>query len=207
MGRPREHDESTRAALLGIARRMLLEQGAEGLGLRGIASQCDTSTRAVYSVFGSKENLVRALYRDGFAALLAQCRDCPRTADPRADLFAVATVYREFARTQTTLWRLMCERLIAEFEPTCEDRAEALAALLQIAERLADCLRAGLLGDHSPEEFDGRLDDLTRQFWAVLHGLAALEIRGFLGEPDDATRRWTSTLSALFAGSGPSQAR
>lgn len=193
MGRPREHADATRTELLLAARRMLVEQGPGGLGLRALALEVDTTTRAIYSLFGSKENLVRALYVDGFQELVARFEAKPRTGDPRADLFGGCAAYREQAVAEPVLYRLMCERLVPEFEPTYDDRVEALRALDQLTARVEDCRAAGLLGDAS-------LDDLTRQWWAVLHGLATLEIRDFLGPPADADRHWAATLTALFAG-------
>ena len=192
MGRPREHTEATRAELLVAARRLLAEQGAAGLGLRGLALQVDTSTRAIYSLFGSKEHLVRELYVDGFRELAERLERLPHTGDARADLLAACGAYREQAVREPVLYRLMCERLVPEFEPSCDDRIEALRALDQLTGRLRACRDAGLLA--------ADLDDLTRQWWAVLHGLAALEIRELLGPTADADRHWAATLSALFAG-------
>jgi AcrR family transcriptional regulator len=190
MGRPREHTDATRAELLLAARRLLAEQGPAGLGLRGLALQVDTTTRAIYSLFGSKENLVRALYVDGFAELVGRLEAVPATDDPRADLFAGCAAYRAQAVEEPALYRLMCERLVPEFEPTCEDRIEAMRALGHLSDHLAACVAAGAM---RPDP----LDDLTRQWWAMLHGLAALEIRDLL---PDADRHWDAALSALFRG-------
>jgi uncharacterized protein YkwD len=101
MGRPREHTDATRAELLLAARRLLAEQGPAGLGLRGLALQVDTTTRAIYSLFGSKENLVRALYvdddgtGDGAAAV-----DVPAAAGHHDDV--LAEVVRLTNRERTT---------------------------------------------------------------------------------------------------------
>jgi AcrR family transcriptional regulator len=196
MGRPREHTEATRAELLVAARRMLAEQGPAGLGLRGLALEVDTTTRAIYSLFGSKENLARALYVDGFTQLVGRLEAARATGDPAQDLFAACGAYRAQAVEEPALYRLMCERLVPEFEPTCEDRVQAMRALGYLTERLEACRAAGLI-------LDAPLDDLTRQWWAVLHGLAALEIRDFLGDRADADKHWAMTLAALLVGYAP----
>jgi AcrR family transcriptional regulator len=212
MGRPREHTEATRAHLVTAARRLLAENGPAGLELRGLAAHVDTTTRAIYSLFGSKENLARALYVDGFAELVDRLQAIGRSGDPRADLLAACLAYREQARSQPVLYRLMCEQLVPEFTPSCADRAHALQALHLLADTLAACRDAGLLGvaDGAPTvtgsdarrmpplEVDGEVDLLTRQWWAMLHGLAALEIRGFLGNPEDADRVWQASLYAFL---------
>jgi len=55
MGRPREHDEATRAALLEAAERIVADRGPTALSVRAVAEAAGTSTRAVYSLFGSKD--------------------------------------------------------------------------------------------------------------------------------------------------------
>jgi AcrR family transcriptional regulator len=210
VGRPREHSDATHGELLATARRLLAEEGPRALGLRGLAARVDTSTRAVYSLFGSKENLIRALYVVGFSELVQRLRAVPRTGDPRADLLAACSAYREHARADPALYRLMCEQLVPEFEPTPADREQAFHALVDLAGVLDACRGAGLLtaptrpaasaGAPAPRmpplPVDPDLDLLTRQWWAVLHGLTALEIRGFLGADADAV--WTATLGALL---------
>ena len=61
MGRPREHDEATRTQLRGAAERLVAGGGPDALSVRAVADEARTSTRAVYSLFGSKDGLVAAL--------------------------------------------------------------------------------------------------------------------------------------------------
>jgi AcrR family transcriptional regulator len=219
MGRPREHTEATRNDLMTAARRLLAEQGAAGLELRGLAAHVDTTTRAIYSLFGSKENLARALYVDGFSELVGRLQSIRRGGDPRAELLAACSAYREQARSQPMLYRLMCEQLVPEFTPTCDDRTHALQALQLLADVLAACRDAGIVSLRPtpdpavpeaarrrrmpPLEVDSEVDLLARQWWAMLHGLAALEIRGFLGTSQDADRIWDAGLHALLAAPAP----
>ena len=58
MGRPRVHDEATRATLRAVAEQLVAEGGAPALSVRAVAKKAGTSTRAVYSLFGSKEGLL-----------------------------------------------------------------------------------------------------------------------------------------------------
>ena len=52
MGRPKEHDETTRRQLLDAAERLSATHGWEALTVRRIAEEAGTSTRAVYALFG-----------------------------------------------------------------------------------------------------------------------------------------------------------
>ena len=82
MGRPKEHDEATRAALLAAAERLIDEEGPDAASVRAVADQVGTSTRAVYSVFGSKQGLLEALATRFFEELQAATDAIPLTDDP-----------------------------------------------------------------------------------------------------------------------------
>ena len=69
MGRPRLHDDATREALLGAAEALVEAGGPGALSVRAAADTIGTSTRAVYSIFGSKEGLLSALAQRSFELL------------------------------------------------------------------------------------------------------------------------------------------
>jgi hypothetical protein len=51
-------------------------------------------------------------------------------------------------------------------------------------------------------------DVISRQLWALVHGLASLELRGYLATPADAEQAWRDAISALADGLlGPPTAR
>lgn len=57
MGRPRIYDETLRERLIAEARQMLTVDGYHGVSLRVLTRNVETSTNAVYTLFGSKEAL------------------------------------------------------------------------------------------------------------------------------------------------------
>ena len=69
MGRPTRHDDATRAALLIAAERLVETSGPGALSVRAVADQIGTTTRAVYSTFGSKEGLLASLAQRSFELL------------------------------------------------------------------------------------------------------------------------------------------
>ena len=83
MGRPREHDAATRDRLLAAATRLSAEEGWRAVSVRRVAEEAGTSTRAVYSLFGSKQGLDQELHLAMFERLLELMRATPRTADPQ----------------------------------------------------------------------------------------------------------------------------
>jgi AcrR family transcriptional regulator len=192
MGRPREHDERTAAALLAAAERAVAEGGPEALSVRGVAGEVGTTTRAVYSLFGSKDGLIAALgvqafdfLRDGLGALA-------QTDDPAADLVETGLVFRRLAIERPALYSIGVERDLPGLPPWQPVCAAADAAFDVLLEHVARLGRAGLLGDQS-------VHAATLQFHALCEGLATLERRGTRA-PFDGERIWRAGLGALIAG-------
>jgi AcrR family transcriptional regulator len=172
VGRPREHDEQTRLALIAAAERLVAAGGPDALSVRAVADEADTTTRAVYSLFGSKAGLLDALTQRAFQILGAGLDQLPETDDPAADLLEVGTgVFRRFVREHPSLFRIAFQRIVPGLRagPELTDaRQETLSRLRARIQRLED---AGLL--------DGKpVPEATLEFNAMCEGLANGELRG-----------------------------
>src|SRR3954465_6326496 len=107
MGRPKQHDETTREALLTAAEDLVERGGVGALSVRAVADQVGTTTRAVYSTFGSKERLVAALAVRSFEMLRGALAELPKTKDPARDLVqAAVTVFRPMAIEHPSLFSI-----------------------------------------------------------------------------------------------------
>jgi AcrR family transcriptional regulator len=188
------HNEETAEALLDAAERMIEADGPGGLSLRRIAGQTQTTTRAVYSLFGSKDGLVVALARRAFAMLGAGIRALPASDDPAADLVeAGAVVFRRFAVDHPSLFNLafryrdaIPSQVWPDLWPTQQ------AALAGLHQRIARLGEAGGLADRA-------MSEATIGFHALCEGLAALELRGVLPAGEE-ERIWRHSLTALVSG-------
>jgi AcrR family transcriptional regulator len=197
MGRPREHDERTAAALLAAAERAVEHGGAEELSVRGVADAVGTTTRAVYSLFGSKDGLIAALGAQAFEFLRAGLEALPLTGDPAADLVETGLVFRRLAIERPALYSIGIQRDLPALPPWQAVCDAADAAFDVLVERVGRLEPAGLLGGQTVME-------ATLQFHALCEGLATLERRG-TRTPFDAERVWRAGLAALitgFAGTG-----
>jgi AcrR family transcriptional regulator len=195
VGRPKEHDDRTAAALLDAAERAIQARGVEAVSVRGVAEQVGTTTRAVYSLFGSKDGLLVALGVRAFGMLGEAVRALPETEDPARDLVeAGVLVFRRFVVEHPILFRIGFGRgvvppeLAAQFEAA---RLDALAGLVAKVERLD---QAGLLRGRTVWE-------AVSHFQAVCEGLADLEIRRNLPQGQE-ERMWRDALGALVGGLG-----
>ena len=198
MGRPKEHDERVAATLLAAAERIVHERGLAALSVRGAANDAGTTTRAVYSLFGSKEGLVAALGAHAFDLLGDAVAALPTTSDPRSDLVAAGLIFRRFALEHPALFSIGVQRTLAS-ELWPRFRSAASSALAVLGQRVARLEQAGLLGERS-------VYDATCQFHALCEGLAAVELRG-THAPAAAERIWTEGLTALVTGFAVPSAR
>jgi AcrR family transcriptional regulator len=190
MGRPRVHDENTAAALLAAAERLLQERSTAALSLREVARGAGVSTRAVYSLFGSKEALLGALGTRAMELLHEGVNAIPVTSDPRSDLVQAALMFRRFALDHPALFDVAFHRADPAVRPRFRaTAAEALAALTRRFEPLA---AAGLLGGRSVPE-------AVLAFHGLCEGMAVVELRGVPFDVDH-ERLWRDAFRALLTG-------
>jgi AcrR family transcriptional regulator len=203
VGRPKEHDEETRAALRAATERIVAESGIGAFSVRAVAREVGTTTRAVYSLFGSREGLlVDALAQSAFEFLGDGIAELPDTEDAVADLVAVGVpVFRSLVLKHPALYRIAFQRIAPNFPAGPEvvkARERAFAGLLGKVERLAE---ADLLGEKTVLE-------AAVEFNAMLEGLANAELRGTIlrilpaGDEEHTWQEALTTVARGFRASG-----
>lgn len=180
--------------MLAAAERLIEEGGVDALSVRTVAEGASTTTRAVYSLFGSKDGLLVALAQQAFAYLAAGLEGLRETSDPCADLVeAGATMYRGFVRERPSLFRLAFQR-IAPGVPMTAEFFEARAACWELLEAKVKRIRdAGRLGRRSVTE-------AAVEFNALCEGLGNAELRGGTMAPGDQERIWRDAFTVLVRG-------
>src|SRR3954466_7624446 len=84
------------------ARRVLVEQGVDGLALRAVAREMGMTAPALYRYFDSREDLVENVVADLYDELtdvLEAVRDAAEPATPGVQLLEVARAFRTWAVT------------------------------------------------------------------------------------------------------------
>ena len=185
--------EELRLELVEAASEILTAEGIGALSTRRVARAVGRSTTAIYSVFGSKEELVRGIFREGFARLERAQTEVPVTDDPLADLLELGRAYRRNALTSPHFYRVMFGQPVSGFEPNDEDIPHCLSALQPLAETVQRCLDSGVFDPADQLE-------ITHQLWALVHGLTSLELRGMLGDEERAERLLEQGLHAATVG-------
>jgi AcrR family transcriptional regulator len=192
MGRPKEHGEATRDALLARAGALLQSEGPGALSLRRLAADTETTTRAVYSLFGGKLGLLSAMYREMGETLTRLHAAVPERPDIVDELMDLCLAYRRSVRRYPTLYPLLFGD-VPGFVPSAQDRAEARRGFVRVLSTLERGIADGLFAGRTAE-------DMGYELWALVHGLASLEIRDALGKPKQAERRWLDATRNLITG-------
>ena len=172
---PRRADPEMRAALTEAAARLLSEEGPSALSTRRLAAEVGTSTTAVYTHFGSKPEMVRAMVAEGFDRLARRTRRVAKTDDTVRDLANQGWAYRRHAHANPHLYRIMFGRTVAEFQPTASDRAQGLPALQIVVDGAQRAIDAGRLTDTDAWP-------AAVSLWTAIHGVVSLELDGYLGD-------------------------
>jgi AcrR family transcriptional regulator len=195
MARPRTRDyDELRRDLLDAAGRLLAQEGPQALSTRRAAQEVGTSTTAVYNLFGGKAGLLRALFLAGFGRLAQEFRAVPRDGDPETDLMALGYAYRAAALANPHLYELMFGRPIADFRPDDDALAQIQGTFDTLVRAVARCVDTGRFAPSDPHDVAVHLN-------ALVHGLASLELQGFLAaDGDEAARHWRLALEAAIRG-------
>jgi AcrR family transcriptional regulator len=185
-----EGQEVVRAAILDAASHLLVTEGPAALTVRRIAGEVGCSTKVIYTLFGGKEGLGEALWREGFARFERRLLAVPAQGDPLAGLRAGLAAYREYALAEPDYYRVMFMGAMPGFKPGPEAAQVAKRTLDLLVAAVRDCLEPGLLRGGDAEE----IADLL---WMAIHGAVSLEISCFF-DPAVAERRYRALCSSLL---------
>jgi AcrR family transcriptional regulator len=191
--RTKQRTPELRDRVLAAAIELLGREGVAGFTTRGVALAAETSTPAVYELFGDKAGLVRAVFFEGFRELRRALGELEESPDPRADLLALVAVYRRFIREHGTLAQVMLSRPFSEFEAGRSEVRASGSVREFIVARVRRCIEAGQLsGDET---------DIAHALVALTQGLAAAEATQRLGTTRTSIdRRWALAVNALLDG-------
>jgi AcrR family transcriptional regulator len=192
MGRPKEHGNDTRAALLDAAAEILAAQGAAAVSVRKVAERAGTSTRAVYSLYGDKDGLLQALCRRANEVMRRHHEGITvNDADPGSELLSLAFAYRAAAREEPRLYELWSSQGLPDLAD--DDVQGDVRSFTRVIEAIARCVETGVFAPADPVA-------IAMQMWALVHGLASLELRGTLGSPASAEQLWSGAVTAAIIG-------
>ncbi|MER8041614.1 TetR/AcrR family transcriptional regulator [Streptomyces sp. NPDC094032] len=185
----RAGQDAVRTTILDRSIDLLVAEGPAALTMRRIAADIGSSTKVLYTMFGGKEGLLDALYREGFARLRRAQEGVPRAGDPLAHLTRLGRAYRAHALAEPAYYRVMFEQPVPGFRPTPDALAVAEGAFEASADAVAACMTAGIFRP-------GDAHELAKLLWAASHGAVSLEIAGHF-TPEEAAARYDALMTAV----------
>ncbi|WP_405786210.1 TetR/AcrR family transcriptional regulator [Streptomyces sp. NBC_01367] len=188
MGRPRTNDEAVKERLVVCATELLATGPRESVTVRAVAAAAEASTTAVYSLFGGKDGLIGAVRDRAVAGLFQGLSAVQTSADPLADLYALAVAYRSWGRGHSHLYTVLFGG-VQSFDPSGQvGVGDPIRPLLAAIDR---ALAASVLA--------GEARSIALSIWGTLHGLVTLELAGAL-DAATAEAAFRSTVRAVLRG-------
>jgi len=198
---PREQrHQRTRDAILDAARRILHEEGVEGLSMRAIAQRIEYSPAGLYEYFDSKEAIIGAVCQQGFVRLDRQLGTVDPALPALEMLAASCRNYLRFAADNPDFYMLMFTNApltgITAVSKTrsLEDILLTNPSFLALHRAVERCVQEGIF--HVPQ--DSRLFLMSMTFWEILHGGAMLAIANHMER--DLAQRGETAVSVLARG-------
>lgn len=168
MVRPKLHDEALAEELLQQAAAMIAQGGSENLSVRKVSQAAGTSTSAVYSLFGSREALVAAVYERAVRGFAASQQLDPGL-NPQEELLILGIRYRAWALDNPNLYPVMFGG--KHGTPTDEMRSFSESILKPLFRAVQRAIDSGYLRPGSAQQ-------ISLCVWAQVHGYVALELSG-----------------------------
>lgn len=189
--------DASSIALLDAARQLLETDGLPALTVRRVADLAGCTTMQVYSRFGGKEGLLRALFDEGFALLAQAQQAVPSNLPPAERVCQLCAQYLQMARQYPHHYALMLGGHSKEFEPPPKSRQQALQTLMHLVDTVELALPS------SPQR-RAQAEVLARQLVAFCHGWAMLAPIGLVDAADDRTSA-EQMVRALLGAAGRDQ--
>lgn len=172
-----------RQALVDRAAAILAEEGQAKLTLRRLTRDVGVSTMAVYTHFGSMEQLRIEICDEGFRRLAAHLGAVERTSDPVADLRHLGQAYVANARENPNLYRAMfLDPLPDPLPEQAQEWGATFRVLVAAVQRSLDSMAGtrDVVGGAAGRSNSEAAERLATLLWATEHGMVALELSGLL---------------------------
>ena len=156
--------------ILDAAWSLMTHEGVAALSVREVARAIGIRQQSLTYYFPTKQDLLDALFADGFSDLKQAFDALPARPEPLPALVDVARAFVDYCVEHPARYHLMFQRTIPGFTPTEESHAVALAVLGVLIDRLAALgitdardvaavrsVMSGLAAEQIANDPDGRL--------------------------------------------------
>jgi AcrR family transcriptional regulator len=164
-----------REQILESARKILLDNGFEGLTMRRIAEAIEYSAGTIYLHFESREAIALQLVNEGFAELMGFIAPVLTIGDPLERLRAIGDAYLRFGLERPQTYRLIfmtdpkLSRVVSEHIIDEGDDDPGARCFDELVHTVGELVENGTFKRVEPEVAANCL-------WSALHGIVSLHI-------------------------------
>lgn len=181
-------------ALLDAARHIFLSEGVKGLSVRRLAAQAGCTTMAVYSSFKGKEEILGALFDEGFEMLSLAQRSVPPSLQNEARVMALCKAYRATAKNYPHHYALMLGQHSGELLPSESSQIKAMNTLALLSDAVAS-------SSHMQGKKRKASMAVANALFALCHGWVSLEKSGVFEGSKKNEHAFESAVLALLRAS------
>lgn len=185
-----QNTENLKQNVVEAAAILLQEGGPEAVTVRRVADKMACSTKIIYSLFGSKDELAKQLYLDGCKLLAQTFEEVPKQENPQKCLRELGNAYWSFGSSYSSYYKMMFGGAIS-FKQDEESLKGTVTALQQVQNVLEEAVEQELID----------VKDMTLvifKIWASLHGVIHLYLGGHLKNDESARVVYDQVLSDLI---------
>jgi len=169
-----------RQDLVDAASQLLRGKRVDDFSTTKVAEDADTSRQMIYTLFGGKSELIKAVYQytvDGLSEELSEVDE----DDPIDQFYQLGVRYRDFMTENAALFDRMLSLEATQNYTAPEPLVTRTVAHEHFDAVLEDCIEAGILQE------DTDVEKLTDILWAGVNGIIRLQLIGYY--PDEETAR------------------
>lgn len=190
-------ESQMKTKLLNAAAMLLMEEGINSLTTRKIANAANTSTMAVYTNFGSINNLANELIAHGFILLWEEVRLVQFSEDALVDLLHITTGYLNFANKQPALYKCMFGvTSLGELKTSEKENLKSglytLDIVVKTVQRLID----------SKVIKAENAFHIANEWWVIVHGYSLFEFGDIFSKDKSVPKVLTPLLLHFLMGLG-----
>jgi len=198
MGTKERQDRERQAvtdSILDAARDLFIAEGYQSVSIRKIAERIEYSPAAIYSYYGSKDDIFLALAAEGFHRLDEKVRAAMNTGDPLENVRGCWWAFYQFSQDQPAFFQLM---FVDHSVPRITQQWEGFEFLQQMLNHAVTAIQAAIDAGAFPKTLSPNA--AMHMLWASLIGPAVVGIRHRLATGEDYDALARDVLNATIAG-------
>jgi len=170
--RKQREKEVMQELILTTAMQLFINEGIENVSIRMIAEKIEYSPATIYLYFKDKGEILHALHTQGFEMLYSLQQSLDNETNPLVKLQKMGRLYMKFALEHPDHYDLMfIARGVAEKISEKKEWDVGNRSFQYLMDNVKDCIEQGYLAKAD-------LIAATFAIWSIVHGMAALIIRG-----------------------------